>query len=179
MATDLDYVCPYSAKMFKTLYSSVFLLVKQKFPSKVQFILRQQIQPWHPSSTLVHEAAAAVLRLSPGKFYDYSAALFERQKEYFDVSVVNEPRNDTYKRLAKLAAETGVEENKIMDLLRISDKPREDDSLNSGNGVTDDVKLMVKVGRSRRSSGTLLTWYKANRLTGVHVTPTVLFNVSP
>ncbi|MCJ1249054.1 hypothetical protein MMC30_006276 [Trapelia coarctata] len=146
--------------MFKTLYSSVFPLVKEKYPSKVQFILRQQIQPWHPSSTLVHEAAAAVLRLSPSKFYDYSAALFERQKEYFDVSVVNESRNETYKRLAKLAGETGAEENKILDLLRISDKPGEDGSLNTGNGVTDDVKLMVK----------------ANRLTGVHVTPTVLFN---
>lgn len=131
--------------MFKTLHSSVFPLVKQKYPSEVQFIFRQQIQPWHPSSTLVHEAAAAVLRLSPGKFYDYSAALFDHQKEYFDLSVVNEPRNGTYKRLAKLAGETGVDENKTMNLLRISAKPGEDGSLNSGNGVTDDVKLMVKV----------------------------------
>ena len=34
--------------------------LSQKYPAKVRFILRQPIQPWHPSSTLVHEAAAAV-----------------------------------------------------------------------------------------------------------------------
>jgi protein-disulfide isomerase len=48
----------------------------------------------------------------------------------------------------------------VYGLLEISDKPGEDGSLNSGNGVTDDVKVQVK----------------ANRLTGVHVTPTVVFD---
>ena len=37
----LDYVCPFSAKMFKTLHSSVFPLAEQKYASKVQFIFRQ------------------------------------------------------------------------------------------------------------------------------------------
>jgi len=156
----LDYVCPFSAKMFNTLYSSVFPLVKEKYPSRVKFILRQQIQPWHPSSTLVHEAAAAVLQLSPGQFYPYSSLLFQNQKDFFDVNVVNEPRNETYRRLAKLASSLSIEQDKMLDLLLISDKPGKDGSLNSGNGVTNDIKLMVK----------------ANRLTGVHVTPTVLFN---
>jgi hypothetical protein len=96
-----------------------------------------------------------VLQLSPDKFYAFSEKLFERQKEFFDVSVVNETRNATYKRLAKIAAEVGVDEDKVYDLLHISDQPAEDGSLNSGNGVTDAVKLQVK----------------ANRLVGVHVTP--------
>lgn len=100
-------------------------------------------------------------RLAPGKFWEFSAKLFEKQGEYFDVNVVNEARNDTYKRLAKLAAEvTGVDEGKYYDLLAVSDKPGPDGSLNIGNKVTDDVKYQVK----------------ANRLTGVHVTPTVVFN---
>ncbi|KAL8749607.1 MAG: hypothetical protein Q9184_006740, partial [Pyrenodesmia sp. 2 TL-2023] len=86
--------------------------------------------------------------------------LFEHQKEYFDVNVVKETRNETYRRLAKLAAEVGVEEGKVYGLLEIGDEPSRDGALNVGNGVTDDVKVMVKV----------------NRLTGVHVTPTVLFN---
>lgn len=68
----LDYVCPYSAKMFNTVYSSVFPLIKQKYASKVQILFRQQIQPWHPSSTLVHEAGVAVLKLQPGKFFEFS-----------------------------------------------------------------------------------------------------------
>ncbi|KAK5134644.1 hypothetical protein LTR08_006300 [Meristemomyces frigidus] len=146
--------------MLDTVYHSVFPLVQQKHANKVQFIFRQQIQPWHPSSTLVHEAGAAVLRTSPDKFWEFSSALFEKQTDFFDVSVVNETRNHTYKRLAKIAGGVGADENAVYELLEVSDKPGKDGAMNIGNGVTDDVKLMVK----------------ANRLTGVHVTPTVLFN---
>ena len=154
----------FSAKMWNTLATSVLpSLPKRKTPVRV--ILRQQIQPWHPSSTLVHEAAVAVLKLSPESYLSFSTALFAHQKEYFDVNVVHEARNETYARLAKLAAseevgESGVDEKKLYELLAVSDKPGKDGALNSGNGVTDDLKLLVK----------------ANRLTGVHVTPTVLFN---
>jgi hypothetical protein len=41
----LDYVCPFSSKMFKTVYESVFPAVKEKYGDKVQFIFRQQVQP--------------------------------------------------------------------------------------------------------------------------------------
>ena len=123
-------------------------------------IFRQQIQPWHPSSTLTHEAGFAVLRLAPAKFYDFSAELFKQQKDFFDVNVVNETRNATYRRLAKIAAQVGVGEDDVYKLLEISDKPAEDGSLNTGNGVTNDVKVQVKT----------------NRLVGVHVTPTVVFD---
>lgn len=158
----LDYVCPFSAKQFKTFYEQVVPLIKEKYRTPgVQVIFRQQIQPWHPSSTLVHETGVAVLKLAPEKFWDFSAELFEKQKEYFDVNVVNEARNQTYKRLSKLASETtGVPEEKYYELLKISDKPGPDGSLNSGNQVTNEIKYQVK----------------ANRLTGVHVTPSVLFN---
>lgn len=141
----LDYVCPFSAKMFNTVYDSVLPNVSKKYPSKVQFLFRQQIQPWHPSSTLCHEAGAAVLRLSPDKFWPFSKALFEHQKDFFDVNVVNETRNDTYKRLAKVAAGAGVDEGKVYSLLEIPERSGEGESLNAGNQVTGDVKLMVKV----------------------------------
>ena len=132
--------------MFNTLYTSVFPDVPKKYAGKVQFLFRQQIQPWHPSSTLVHEAAAAVLKVAPEKFWPYSAALFEHQNDFFDVYVVKEGRNETYKRLAKLAGGIGVDESQIFSLLEIPDKPASDGSLNVGNQVTNDVKLMVKVG---------------------------------
>jgi len=156
----LDYVCPFSKKMFDTVYTDVFPLVKSKYPDKVQFIFRQQIQPWHPSSTLVHEAGVAVLQTKPEGFWDFSKALFERQTEYFDVNVVNEPRNKTYERLSKLAGSVGLDEKAIYSKLEIANKPDKDGGLNSGNAVTNDLKLLVK----------------HNRLQGVHVTPTVLFN---
>jgi len=47
-------------------------------------------------------------------------------------------------------------------MLEVPDKPSPEGFLNLGNQVTNDLKVMVKT----------------NRLVGVHVTPTVLFNVS-
>ncbi|MCJ1484723.1 hypothetical protein MMC06_004896 [Schaereria dolodes] len=148
--------------MFSTLHTSVLPLISEKYAPNLRIVFRQQIQPWHPSSTLTHEAAAAVLRLAPVRFYDFSALLFKHQKEYFDVSVVRESRNETYRRLAKLAGNVGLDEGEVYRLLEVSEEPGEGGSLNVGNGVTDDVKLMVKTNRLAGAS--------------VHVTPTVVFN---
>jgi protein-disulfide isomerase len=158
----LDYVCPFSAKQFNTLYHVVAPLIREnpKWASKLQVVFRQQVQPWHPSSTLVHEAAVAVLQLAPEKFYPFSDALFKDQKSYFDVNVVNETRNQTYKRLAKLGATVGVDESQLYEKLAISDKPGDDGSLNIGNAATNDLKVLVKMAR----------------LVGVHVSPTVIFD---
>ena len=94
----------------------------------------------------MHEAAVAVLQIAPEKFFEFSAALFTQQTEYFDVNVVKESRNQTYARLAKLADSVGVPETKVLALLEVSDKPSDDGALNTGNGVTNDLKLLVKVG---------------------------------
>lgn len=159
----LDYVCPYSAKQFKTFVTDVAPKIRSnpKLGPKLQVILRQQVQPWHPSSTLVHEAALAVEKLDSTKFWQFSEALFNDQKAYFDVTVVNETRNATYKRLAKLGASSaGVNEEELYKLLAIPDKAGKDGSLNIGNGVTDDLKVVIKTAR----------------LVGVHVSPTVIFD---
>lgn len=76
------------------------------------------------------------------------------------MNVVNETRNQTYTRLSKIGAKVGINESEMLKLLWISDKPGEDGSLNTGNGVTNDLKVLVKM----------------NRMQGVHVTPTVVFN---
>ncbi|KAK0753817.1 hypothetical protein B0T18DRAFT_313230 [Schizothecium vesticola] len=165
----LDYVCPYSAKLFQTLYHTVLpALSTSPLPAPLSVIFRQHIQPWHPASLLTHEAALAVLRLtdsSPSAFYAFSAALFAAQKEYFDVNVVREDRNATYHRLARLAASTegvGVTEEDVYELLAVPDVPGEDGALNVGNRVTGDVKVVVRMGRERGG--------------GVHVSPTVVFD---
>jgi protein-disulfide isomerase len=158
----LDYVCPFSAKLFNTIYTGVSPLIKANpvWASSVQVIFRQQVQPWHPSSTLTHESALAVLKIAPEKFWDYSAELFRTQRDYFDVNVVNESRNQTYARLAKLAGTVGVPEKEVLDLLTVGDQPTADGSYNSGNGVTNDLKVLVKLAR----------------LVSVHVSPTILYN---
>lgn len=77
------------------------------------------------------------------------------------MKVVNETRNETYKRLAALAGGVGVDEGKVLELLRISDKPAEDGGLNGGNGVTNDIKLLTRVSLVfsswlRRCSGAVM-----------------------
>ncbi|EIT73804.1 hypothetical protein AO1008_11957 [Aspergillus oryzae 100-8] len=139
---------------------SVRPTLASQYRGQLQVIFRQHIQPWHPSSTLMHEAGAAVLRVAPEKFWEFSAALFKQQKDFFDVSVVNETRNRTYERLAKVAGHIGVEEREVLKLLTVSDKASDNGELNTGNFVTDDIKKMVK----------------ADRAVGVHVSPTVYFN---
>ncbi|KAK9775495.1 putative Thioredoxin-like fold domain-containing protein [Seiridium cardinale] len=158
----LDYVCPFSAKLFNTLYNTVIPAIREsgEWSQGLEIVFRQQVQPWHPSSTLTHEAAVAVLQLRPEKFWEFSNALFKQQKEFFDVNVVNETRNNTYKRLAEIAGSIGLDEGKVYERLEISDKAADDGSLNIGNKVTNDFKLLVK----------------AARLVGVHVSPTAIFD---
>ena len=174
-------VLQFSKKQFNTLYE-VIPTIRSKYPDKVQFIFRQQIQPWHPSSTLVHEAGVAVLKTNPDKFWDFSKALFDKQTDYFDVNVVNETRNKTYERLSKLAGEVGLDSKKIYELLEVSDKPDKDGSMNIGNKVTEDLKIIVKVWLARLLIASVqhpsANGVQVNRLLGIHVSPTVMFNVS-
>lgn len=134
--------------MFDTVYDKVYGIMNDKYQDKVQIIFRQMIQPWHPSSTLVHEAGAAVLQTNGDKFWQFSKALFDKQTEFFDVNVVHEERNKTYERLAKIADSAGVDGKKVYNLLEIPDKPDKDGNTNIGNGVTNDIKWMTKVKRA-------------------------------
>jgi hypothetical protein len=61
---------------------------------------------------------------------------------------------------SKIAGSVGIDEKKVYDLLHVDNKPSADGSLNSGNGVTNNLKVLVKYNRKR----------------GIHVTPTVVFN---
>ncbi|RYP84297.1 hypothetical protein DL769_001212 [Monosporascus sp. CRB-8-3] len=158
----LDYVCPFSARQFATLYHEVVPLVRSNPAwARLQIVFRPQVQPWHPSSTLTHEAAVAILQIAPQKFWAFSDALFKAQKAYFDVSVVNETRNQTYRRLARLAAQSvGVDEEEVYARLAIPEKADDEGALNVGNKVTNDLKVLVKMAR----------------LVSVHVSPTVVFD---
>ncbi|KAK9458406.1 thioredoxin-like protein [Dipodascopsis uninucleata] len=154
----LDYDCPFSAKMFKTLYHTIFPTLNEKYaPGSFSFVFRQVPQPWHPTSTLLHEVAIAVEKLDPSKFWQFSDVLFQHQAEYFDTAVFDEPRSVTYSRLIKLASEsTGLESAKLADLLTIAPSP-DGSQHNYGNKITADLKLFIR----------------QHRQMSVHVTPTV------
>ncbi|CAJ0628149.1 5109_t:CDS:2 [Entrophospora sp. SA101] len=154
----LDYVCPFSARLYKRLRSEVFPYIKEKYPGKVQFIFRQQVQPWHPFSTVVHEAAIAVEKIDAEKYFEFSDRLFDAQKEFYDEIVHLESRQQTNLRLAKYAEQVGIDSSKFLDLLDITPVKSAADAKNLGNKVTVDLKYHIKLARQ----------------TSIHVSPTVL-----
>lgn len=53
----MDLICPFSQKLLLGVRSHVLPLPQS---SNLQIIIRQNPQPWHASSTLVHESVLAV-----------------------------------------------------------------------------------------------------------------------
>ncbi|KAJ7194546.1 hypothetical protein GGX14DRAFT_678631 [Mycena pura] len=154
----LDYVCPYSAKMSAAIDSVLVPLLSAggKYHSRVKVVFRPQVQPWHATSTLVHEAGLAVARVSPEQFWPFSLALFKRQGEYFDIPSSTLTPLQIRDKLAALAAEVipANATGSFADLLALKSSP------NGGNAVTDDLKYTIKFSRQN----------------GIHVSPTVLWD---
>lgn len=154
----LDYVCPFSAKMALTIDSVLKPLFGPGGPydGKVKAIFRPQVQPWHASSTLVHEAGLAVVRVSPDNFWRFSLALFKKQGEYFDIPTSTLTPTQIRENLAQLAASvigSGLKDE-FSELLKLKTTP------NGGVAVTDDLKYTIKFSRQN----------------GIHVSPTVLWD---
>jgi hypothetical protein len=66
---------------------------------------------------MTHEAALAVERVDPSKFWAYSVVLFANQTRFYDSSTATETRLDMYKRLAKLAEEVGLKSEDVLKYL--------------------------------------------------------------
>ncbi|KAF9332404.1 hypothetical protein BG006_004720 [Podila minutissima] len=161
----LDYVCPFSAKIWKQVYHHVVPWLEHEHPGKVQVIVRNQIQPWHPSSSLTAEAALAVESIDPAQFASFSDVLFAHQKKFFDETVIEKSRRDQYETLATLATSTlpkssSITKERILELLYIPTVEDAEKSTNTGNKVAADLKFFIKLGRQ----------------TGIHVSPTALWD---
>ena len=151
----LDYACPFSAKAYKALVEQV----GPHYGKELKVVFYHQVQPWHPQSTMLHEAAIAVHQLGgDAAFYKFSSALMDAQKDFFDANVWDKSRADLYKVLATLASSSAgvAEEDVLAKLARVV----EEGSLNTGNACTQELKFHVKLGRQ----------------TGIHVSPTTTLN---
>jgi hypothetical protein len=88
---------------------------------------------------MTHEAALAVERVDPSKFWDFSLALYANQTRYYDSSTATETRLDMYKRLAQLAEESvGIRAEDVLKYLNF--EPIQIGSAeghNVGNAVSD------------------------------------------
>ncbi|KLO08522.1 hypothetical protein SCHPADRAFT_908552 [Schizopora paradoxa] len=154
----LDYVCPFSAKIAKVIETSLIPLIKKDYNGKVKVIFRNQVQPWHSSSTLVHEAGLAVARVSPENFWPFSLKLFEQQTDFFDIPSSSRTPVQTREKLVDLAISIpGIgasNKGALLDLLAHKTSP------NGGVAVTDELKYTIKFSRQN----------------GIHVSPTVLWD---
>lgn len=152
----LDYVCPFSAKIFFKLHNEVIDEVEKQYPNRFSWVFQHQVQPWHPQSTLTHEAAITLGLLEPKQFWNYSKVLFEHIEDFYDDKVVDKSRSAIIKDLAVLSEEVGIDSAK---LLKILSTPNEGGK-NGGYPATFDLKQFVKLGRQN----------------GIHVSPTVLID---
>ncbi|KAJ2654282.1 hypothetical protein IWW48_006207 [Coemansia sp. RSA 1200] len=154
----LDYACPFSAKIWRFLESQLLPAFANE-NQHISVIFRHQVQPWHPNSTLMHEASLAVEKINPAAFMRYSSALFDSQVDYFDEATVNLTRTEIYRKLADLAVGVNAVDDRTA-LLQLLDIQSSDNPTNKGNAVTNDIKHHVKLARAQ----------------GIHVSPTVVFD---
>lgn len=153
----LDYCCPFSGKMYNMLFGKV----KPHYGEKVKLTFYHQVQPWHPQSTYMHEAALAVAKVAgEDAFWKFSTALFENAETYYDVNTFDLTRRQIYESLAELAGSVGVDKAKVMNELVLSAEALASGQKNPGNGVTQNVKWEVK----------------ASRQMSMHVSPTTTLN---
>ncbi|GAA5965495.1 hypothetical protein JCM3765_003306 [Sporobolomyces pararoseus] len=168
----LDLVCPFSKKQLTGVRKYLIPLIEndEEVRQNLSIVIAQVPQPWHASSTLVHEAALGISKtlVEGGKsFSDQDAVkgwqkfffeLMDKQEEYFDEPTADESPAATRGRLADLAASTIPDLDRSALLRNISTGKG-----NSGSNATDLLKLQVKYHRFR----------------GVHVTPTVFLDGLP
>ncbi|GAA5922673.1 uncharacterized protein JCM15063_003385 [Sporobolomyces koalae] len=169
----LDLVCPFSKKQLVGIRQHLIPLIEgdDRVRDNLNIVIAQVPQPWHASSTLVHEAALGVSKTlaesRSNSFADKQVVenwqkfffeLMDKQEEYFDEPTANESPAATRGRLADLAVATIPELDRSALLKNISTGQG-----NSGSAATDLLKLQVKYHRFR----------------AVHVTPTVFLDGLP
>ncbi|KAJ3033326.1 hypothetical protein HK097_004894 [Rhizophlyctis rosea] len=150
-----DYTCPFSKKSFDRLVKEVHPYLEQNHPDTFAIIFRHQIQPWHPQSTLTHEASIAVHKIDPSKFFAFSQKLFDNQTKFFDTAIASKTRAQIYSDLADLASEVAIDKNQFLALLKLKDGEG-----NVGNEITNTLKIHLRISRQN----------------AIHVSPTVLVN---
>ncbi|KIS70728.1 uncharacterized protein UMAG_01883 [Mycosarcoma maydis] len=183
----LDYLCPFSAKQLKGVNEYLLPLVigdSAQYKDKVRIVIRPYPQPWHSSSTLLHESALAVAKIAltdpavtavpeRNAFWLYSLELMKEQERFFDGPARGKSPDGIRGELATLAIETVGEAPKkrkqpaihrdlqntplgqsVKNLIRVEKEG------NGGSAVVPELKYCVKLGRQN----------------GIHVTPTCLWN---
>jgi len=155
----LDLICPFSSKMFQSVYCGVVPSLPGDTP--VNFVVQQVPQPWHPQGTYVHEAALAVKQVAPAAYPDYLHAVYTAfdAGKFKDDDTWGKTRGQIYADLIDLLQ--SKESLKAVDAAAVAKllEPSPGGG-NAGTPMTQHIKWAAKYHRTR----------------GVHVTPTVHIN---
>merc|ERR1711920_112258 len=164
-----DFACPYSARLWKTLSqeNGVFDKVRanDELKSKIEFVMYNVPQPWHPQSPCMHEAYFAVqcaVKDEPTAVQKYLKAAFSAQGKLADYHAKDLSRVQIHEFCATIAEEAFEGTAKKEDVMKYLDFSHlSEANNNAGLGeVTKRLKFHIKHHRKR----------------GVHVTPTVFVN---
>lgn len=152
-----DVCCPFSKKMFETVFGSVIPELERSDGSdRVEFLWQSVPQPWHAQSCCMHDAVMAAAIIDRNKAGTFISNVFAKQADFFDDMSKDLSRVEIYARLAAIGGESGYDTSALSRLLSL-----EEVQGNQGLGdVTQHLKWAVKYHRVR----------------GVHVTPTVFVN---
>ena len=136
--------------------------------------LHHVIQPWHPQSTMVHEAALAVKRVVPGLYLTFIRNVYKKfmtQHHFTDHDTWNKTRLEIYDDLLCecLPSSDWIDDEQRQQVQQLLYPPRTTTgrpprsgtaTFNSGNAITAELKFACRYHRQR----------------GVHITPTVFAN---
>ncbi|OCF38885.1 hypothetical protein I317_07334 [Kwoniella heveanensis CBS 569] len=163
----LDALCPFSAKITRSLSENVLPLILKggKYEGKLNLIARLYPQPFHYYAVFHTEALIVFGQLYPDLFWDYLTVIFDTQAEYFNQPSASLTPSEARDKLVHLAVDllekkgkSNGPKSKVFGELR--DKLEVKSSPNGGNEATDGFKYGLKVGRQN----------------GIQVTPTAVFN---
>ncbi|WWD21981.1 hypothetical protein CI109_106469 [Kwoniella shandongensis] len=163
----LDPLCPFSAKITRSLNANVIPLLSKggKYDGKLSLIPRLYAQPFHYFGPFHIEALLVFGKQYPDLFWDYLLAIYEHQEDFFNQRASNSTPSQARDNLVHLAVsvleskgKAKGPQSKVFGELR--DRLENKSSPNGGNEAMDGLKHNLKIGRQN----------------GIHVTPTVLFD---
>jgi protein-disulfide isomerase len=156
----IDFACPFSKRIYDRLTTLVVPHYEQASPCKLKVVFQQVPQPWHPQSTLLHEAALAawIIGGTSEVYQKAYRAILDAREQFVDAETYDKTRTQIYQELAKVVCPAcGLDESKFLDVLKLDTS---NGQRNSGNGTTQALKWYAKMHRQRT----------------VHVTPTCAIN---
>ncbi|KZO94860.1 hypothetical protein CALVIDRAFT_599606 [Calocera viscosa TUFC12733] len=155
----IDYNCPYSNKLLHNGVDPVikpFVTQGGKYEGVIKLIFRLNPQPWHASTTFMHEGSVAVALAAPEYWYEFTLLLYKNQHRWYESQAAQLTPTQIRGQIGDLAESLiGPEKGaKVKDLLKIPGDG------NHTNKVTEEFKYNIKISRQN----------------GIHVTPSACWN---